>query len=243
MEFTYEEFVTLIETVKNNGYVVCDYASSQNVDRAVVLRHDVDMSVKAAHKIAEIERDLGVKSTYFFLLNSEFYNVFSNAAEKAIGEIAAMGHDIGLHFDPAKYDVKTENDFVAAVNRECHIMRSIFGENTARVVSTHRPSKFILDNDLHIEGLINTYSQTFFKEYAYFSDSRMRWKADIIAELNSRKHNKIQLLTHPIWYGEKTGTIAERLKDFCACKREEVYKNLNDNITDFDSIIAKENQI
>ncbi len=44
--------------------------------RYLILRHDVDFSVDRALELAKIENNYGISSTYFFLLHSDFYNIF-----------------------------------------------------------------------------------------------------------------------------------------------------------------------
>src|SRR3954463_4717708 len=70
----------------------------------VLWRHDVDLSVHRAAKLADLEAEAGVHATYFFLLRSEFYNLLEGAVLDRARRIAALGHWIGLHFDPAFYD-------------------------------------------------------------------------------------------------------------------------------------------
>ena len=45
-------------------------------ERQIIWRHDIDMSVHRAYSLAKLERGLGVKSTFFILPHSEFYNFF-----------------------------------------------------------------------------------------------------------------------------------------------------------------------
>lgn len=242
MEFTYNAVIELLHLIKQRGYEFCDYSSADETEKAVILRHDVDLDVEAAYRMAKIENNLGIKSTYFFLVGSEFYNLLSKKTEKTIRDILLMGHQIGLHFDPMKYYIKTENDYIAAVTEECSVLRHIFGDKTVCVFSIHRPSKNLLDSDISVDGIINAYSNRFFKEYEYFSDSRMYWKKDVLSAVNGSKYNRMQILIHPIWYADTNSDIIGRLSAFCADKQAAIYENLNDNISDFNSIIPKESR-
>ena len=61
--------------------------------------HDIDFSVKEAYKIALIEKDMGIKANYFFMLSSNTYNPLSNENRSYIERISNLGHEISLHFD------------------------------------------------------------------------------------------------------------------------------------------------
>jgi hypothetical protein len=60
-------------------------------------RHDVDVSVTAAVKLAEWEHERNVKSTYYLMRTSPFYSRMD--AMEAADAIADLGHTIGLHID------------------------------------------------------------------------------------------------------------------------------------------------
>src|SRR5688572_19028064 len=67
--------------------------------RQCLLRHDVDVSVEYALAMARIEAEAGVRATYFLMLRSPAYNLLGRHASLAVREMAALGHDIGVHFD------------------------------------------------------------------------------------------------------------------------------------------------
>ena len=48
--------------------------------------------------MARIDHQHGVKSTFFFLLSSE-YNIFERDQAAVINEVIKLGHDLGLHYD------------------------------------------------------------------------------------------------------------------------------------------------
>src|SRR5437016_143830 len=69
----------------------------------VLWRHDIDVSPNRALRLAEIERERGLRATYFFLLHSNFYNCLESATRDIMRGIAGRSHDIGLHFEAAFY--------------------------------------------------------------------------------------------------------------------------------------------
>ena len=66
--------------------------------RFVIMRHDIDFDLEKALFFAEMEAELGVQSTYFFLLRTNHYNVFSREGTDIVKRILGLGHDMGLHF-------------------------------------------------------------------------------------------------------------------------------------------------
>ncbi len=60
-----------------------------------------------ALRLAQLEHQAGVVSTYFIYPHSLFYNLLSRSIVDMVKEISKLGHDIGLHFDPKFYKILT----------------------------------------------------------------------------------------------------------------------------------------
>lgn len=103
MNFTYRAYVEIIHLLEDMKYEIASYDNYLDYDKCAILRHDVDYMMQNAYKLGQIEYDRGVKSTYFLLITSDFYNVFSLSSMKIIESIMACGHEIGLHFDESRY--------------------------------------------------------------------------------------------------------------------------------------------
>ena len=65
--------------------------------RDVILRHDVDLSLDAALRMAELEAEAGAAATYFLMTRSEFYNLDAPSGVEAIERLRELGHRVGLH--------------------------------------------------------------------------------------------------------------------------------------------------
>ena len=87
MNFTYEDYEKMIELLWKKGYSFCNYKETYTEKKVCVLRHDVDTDIGAALKFAQIEKKLGVKSTYFILSRSDFYNPYSKQNTDRIHKI------------------------------------------------------------------------------------------------------------------------------------------------------------
>ena len=106
-----DEYVSMLNYLIRNDY---HFASFNNTKFAgikqVFLRHDIDLCLSRAHDMAQIEKELGVHSTYYIMTRGAFYNIFSPASIELIEKIKNLGHDIGLHFDFSHVDhLTTEN--------------------------------------------------------------------------------------------------------------------------------------
>ena len=58
------------------------------------MRHDVDFCTASALKIAKIENKLKIKSIYFFLVNTSFYNLHYHKHYNNVCKILDFGHKI-----------------------------------------------------------------------------------------------------------------------------------------------------
>lgn len=79
MEFTYNAYRGLLHLLRAQGYVFTDYHQYAAYPRCVILRHDIDQSLTEAVRLAEIEAEEGIRSTWFMLPRTDFYNPASAA--------------------------------------------------------------------------------------------------------------------------------------------------------------------
>lgn len=95
MDFTPQKFKELLQALINQKYsfqTFEEYISNPEL-KVVILRQDVDLLPHCALKFAEIQYELGVKGVYYFRAIPESWN------EKVVGEIVAMGHEVGYHYE------------------------------------------------------------------------------------------------------------------------------------------------
>ena len=206
MEYTWSSYCGLMDKLKANGYSpirFCDV--SESIDYPAIIRHDVDMDLQKAVEMAELEKRIGIKSTYFVLLSSEYYNIFSGKNMESSRRIIDLGHEIGLHFDITAYKNNLSlTDIGGVLRREILLLES--GLNIkVRSISWHIPRNDLLGRHLSITdelGILNAYDPYFYKGYKYVSDSMMRWREPIEEYIEKKKYDKLQILTHPIWYSD-----------------------------------------
>ena len=97
LDFTLEKYKSLCEAISNSTYTTItfkQYLSQQNLpNKCIVLRHDVDRKIDNALKMADIEYEYGIVSTYYCRKTESVFK--PNYFQK----IASMGHEIGYHYE------------------------------------------------------------------------------------------------------------------------------------------------
>lgn len=209
-DFSPQGYENLISSLKSNGYEVISYPDADPNRRHLIVRHDVDFSLRAAVEMAQRERASGFSSTYFVLLRTEFYNPFSREGLQSLQEISALGHDIGLHFDAALYS----GDIEQAAARECAVLESLIGRPVT-AMSFHRPAPDRVGEADRIAGRLNAYGPRFVRDMGYCSDSRGAWNHGMpLDNAAVRQGRALQLLIHPFWWQSPAMTPQERLRKF-----------------------------
>jgi hypothetical protein len=105
-DFTLKAYAGIIDQAQSSGYKplrVKDWMSGEfsAAPAVVVLRHDVDRRPENALAMAELELSRGALATYYFRCVGSAFN------PGIIRKIAAMGHEIGYHYEDfhlANYD-------------------------------------------------------------------------------------------------------------------------------------------
>jgi hypothetical protein len=195
MQFSFVFFESLVKEVLAHGYTCCrfDQAPAEGGTRKFYLRHDVDISPLCARTLGQISARLGARANYFFQLNSETYNLFSEDNLSIIRELRAAGHCVGLHVDEHLTGEEEE--------RICSTLEWFSRTVTPidRAVSFHRPSKAVLGRQY--QNFVNAYAAAFFSEDGYLSDSR-RSSAfyPVLKDWLTQGIPRIQLLLHPEWW-------------------------------------------
>jgi hypothetical protein len=186
--------------------------------RFVLLRHDVDFDLQAAIKLAEIDAEARYPSTFFFLLGSLHYNLFSPEASQSVRRILDLGHRVGLHFDCANYSPSASvADLAAACRREVDILQGWFGVNID-AVSYHRPNARVLSGDPELSRPYpHTYLPLYTKDIHYCSDSRGTWRFGFPLETQAFREKKpLHILIHPIWWTETDLPPINKLQAYAA---------------------------
>jgi hypothetical protein len=169
----------------------------------LVLRHDVDVSLHAAVRVAELEAELGVRASYLAMLDWPLYEAEGTAGRAALHRLRELGHDLGLHVDPR-----------GLPEEELPSLRDRLGAAAGapvRSLSFHRPPPGRLRGPERIAGMVNAYGAPLMR--TYLSDSKGRFAAgDPLRVLSAVPGPLVQVLIHPVWWGERHAHPRQRLR-------------------------------
>lgn len=106
-------------------------------------------------------------------------------------------------------------------------------------VSMHRPSRATLEADYSFDGLANSYSQEFFKNFKYLSDSRRRWREDVLSVVGSGAWERLHILTHPFWYHEEEVGLRETLAAWIKGAGPGRWREMDSNFTGLSDVLPE----
>lgn len=204
-DFTEQNYRRMLQLAKKKG-VFCKYDDyfEDKVKKPIVWRHDIDVSVQRAFRLAQIEREEDVSSTFFLHFNSMFYNVFDAESMQKIEQIINMGHDVGIHLECSMYDTVSEEQIEYGLQHYYNSLKFLFGISV-KAFSFHNPTTELLDcfKETQYGGLYNAYAAKIRDELAYCSDSNGYWRYHRLEDFLKEEHKDkrgICVLTHPAWW-------------------------------------------
>lgn len=238
MDHTIKAYKSLLQAFVGAGYQFQkfeDYLVSPMAGKVVIMRHDVDEKAENALKMAKVEHDMGVVSTYFFRI------VKQSDKPDVIRKIVSMGHAVGYHYEDLSL---AEGDFEKA--------RESFEKNLSyfrqyypvKVVCMHGSSSSKYDNrllwekyDLSDYGLIGEpYLSLNFDEIFYMTDTGYAWDGGkyAIRDVVENKHGlnfhsteqvieciesgkfpeKSMILAHTLWSDNLVQWTALHVREF-----------------------------
>lgn len=142
-------------------------------------RHDIDVSLEAAAKLARFAQLAGVRATFYVMANSEFYNPFSTLGEATLSVVAKCGHRVGMHVDYKSMGEPLgpqpgypETAIQLAVRRAGRLLGDAYPHLVdTQLVSFHMPPPEVLWRDF--DGFTNAYGARWRDHY--LSDARREW--------------------------------------------------------------------
>ena len=198
-----------------------------------ILRHDVDMDIYPAHLMGKLEKQIGIKSSFFIMTTSHHYNPLSRENKRLLKEMIDDGHEIGLHFDPAEYIGYSEDALREMADYESRILESITNQKV-KSLSLHNPAEH--GNYVLIKGYINAYDSLYFSPDKYISDSYMHKSFENRCPyefMERAKHGLVQILLHPCQFTEEGKTFRQICDDYLErikTHTDSTFRNLIGNI-------------
>jgi hypothetical protein len=103
MDFTQKTYRTLLQALQAQGFSFITFEEymlqqsgrdlESHSDYTIILRHDVDLKPQNSLATAKLEHELGIKGSYYFRAVPQSWD------EQIIREIAALGHEVGYHYE------------------------------------------------------------------------------------------------------------------------------------------------
>ena len=227
MEFTFAAYRRALQTARarfDRITSAADFLDEPAAQRAagsvLILRHDCERDLTKALEIARIERDLGLRGSYYIRVHSEYYNLMLPAERAILRQIAGMGHEIGLHYEPRFYD-QDGMTLLDGIRADTAVLRAILGADHAlRSLTPHQPTLSPPDfAALAHEGLVDLYTHPDFRPLDYYSDSGMRWREKTLQQA-AETGTRVQFLTHPdFWNDTDIGWVDNLTRRVQACHR------------------------
>jgi hypothetical protein len=195
--FDLDHYGELLDAAKSGGYRFAFFdREPQRGD--LLLRHDVDLSLDAALRLAELEADADAAATYFLMTRGVFYNLASPEGERALARLRELGHRVGHHALHPHVDLDARFD---------------------PVVAWHNPDPEFMREP--IERAVNVMQAPWFDPDHYRSDSNQHWRSGCPhPELAEGRFEWLQLLTHPEIWAYPGTTMRETMVSMLDAERE-----------------------
>jgi len=182
VDFTIKTYKNLLNALKCAGYTFQTFAEflENPAERAIILRHDVDAKKLNSLQFAKIQAGMEIRGTYYFRTVTKSFN------RRIMREMAAMGHEIGYHYetmDTARGNIdKAYKEFC----RNLEMFRKLVPLKT---VCMHGSPLSKFDNrslwekyDYRELGIIGEpYFDIDFSRVLYLTDTGRRWNGEKVS--------------------------------------------------------------
>jgi len=180
MDFTLKIYKQLLIALQQAGYQFLtfqQFCEGGAGEKFVILRHDVDLKAENSLATAKIECELGIKATYYFRVIPQ-----SNKPQ-VIREIAALGHEIGYHYEDLSLFNGDVEKAIEHFKKQLAYFRQYYPVKT---ICMHGSPCSKIDNrdswkqyDYRDFGIIGEpYLDLNFNEIAYLTDTGRLWNGE-----------------------------------------------------------------
>lgn len=178
----YRQYLDAIKASYQNILRFSDFFSMPEPPASfIIIRHDVDRKPKNALKMARLESETGISSTYYFRTRP---NVFR---PEIISEIAGAGHEIGYHYESLSDAKGDQQAAIKDFEQNLEKLRSLVPVSTIAMhgspLSPHdnrdlwqiRENRQYFKNTLEISGEV--YLDIDYSDIAYITDTGRNWNS------------------------------------------------------------------
>ena len=207
--FDLDHYRELLEVARAGGYRPAFFdRDPQGGD--LLLRHDVDLSLDGALRVADLEAEVEWPATYFLMTESVFYNLASKEGEATLARLRELGHRVGLHAVYPRLELDDRFD---------------------PVLAWHNPDPEFMREPL--DDAVNVMQPGYFDPDHYRSDSNQHWRSGCPhGELAAGGFEWLQLLTHPEIWAYPGETMRETMLAMLDAERARDLQRLADDRID-----------
>lgn len=195
IDFNIKIYKTLLSVLREQEYEFQTFKGFLEVpaEKAIVLRHDVDARKENSLRFARIQHSIGIVGSYYFRVVPQSFDF------DIINEIAALGHEIGYHYETmdstevkvqkAKVKGQSEELIDRAYEEFCKNLEMFRKIVPVSTICMHGSPRSKYDNkeiwkkyDYKKLGIIGEpYYDIDFKKVAYLTDTGRRWNGDKVS--------------------------------------------------------------
>jgi len=225
-DFTFAKYERLCHTLRESGYgflTVIDYMGQPpSESKHVVMRHDVDRKVANALRMARIENEMEIRSTYYFRKARGTFE------PDVIREVSDLGHEIGYHYEVL---TRSRGDYDKAIHLFEEELSAFRAVCDVRTICMHSRPERRWDNrdlwkkyDFQAYGIeAEAYLSLDYGQAIYLSDSGRNWNTrryklrdevdgcdapevnttdDVMALIRTGRVKRLVLVVHPNRWSE-----------------------------------------
>ncbi len=161
-------------------------------NKNVELRHDIDISISSALRMAIFEKEFGIKSIYYLRFDCDYYNLLTSTNLKIV-EYLVENHEVGCHVDCSNFH--TEEDLLVYLNFYNKIIP--FKKFTFHI-NTEKTKSFSHVMNFQNKSILNN---------EYISDSKNNFGIEKLEKLKS--FDNYTLVIHPEWWNTEDFSFCE----------------------------------
>jgi hypothetical protein len=241
--FSLELYSETLGKAKSLGYEFPTVSEFKTGERPgghfLLLRHDIDVSPRYALRMAELEQRLGVRSSYFVLLHSLYYNPAAPPHWDALRRIISMGFEVGLHYD-TNFFANRGIDPLVGVQHDVAALENILDIEIVSV-SQHRPASSTFLRKLN-EHYVDAYNHHLMQDVRYVSDSGHKWRGETLMDILG-KEQRIHALIHPVTWTFADCDMASTYRHASQEITGEIHNSFEEFITTTCDYLAKREQL
>jgi len=188
--------------------------------RYILLRHDVDFAPQHSLEMAELEHEHGVASTFFVLVDGQFYDPLEREIVRQLRRIRALGHEVGLHFAVSSAVHANAGDEVAFRLR---VLSSILDADV-RAYSQHDPVNAgfaSVELPAGHDACVDPVQVVRDHDLLYVSDSAMMWRRFTFDTALDQDRN-LCLLAHPHSWMHPQDDYVAMIREFEAAELQKM---------------------